>query len=251
MGDGNGLVEGARSREMAPAPVARVMGSPVQAPKKTSGFLKKAGASVAAVLILVVALVVIIPATPSLLIKGIGENLQDSLGFKETLAMMLKLGKNVTREMLAKGEVPGEYAERLAAVGIEAGQVNSIGQFVRTNTYIANIDDAQVAAEGEYYTHGGEGELVARFDGEIITADNLVAKIDENPRLYAAYKEAANLSALYYHGDEMKDVLRRMGLSGSNFATFKNSGNYEEDEENFNEKRANDRRGLLEVGGKV
>ena len=276
--DNRGLVEDAKRRELRPtpvsrvgeasrvaaekaegvdggvnrrAPVSRVAGREIKPTKKPGGFLKKGGATVAIMGSLVVAMIAIVTLTPSLLIGTIKENLIKTLGFKDTIAILLKQGKYVTGEMLARGEVPGEYAERLAAVGIEAGQLNSIGQFVRTNTYIANIDEAQVAAEGMYYASVGEGELVARFDDEIITASELVAKIDAEPKLYAAYEEAANLSALYYHGSDVAGVLKDMGLSGGSFQSFENTGNYAEDEKNFNEimEKTLDNNGTRSIGG--
>lgn len=249
--DDNELVNDAKEREENPTPISRVGGSQLQVIKKTGGLIKKKGASIAIAAILVVALIAIALLTPSFMIGTVKENLTGTLGYKDTVAVLNKQGKYVTSEMLALGKVPGEYAERLAAAGIETGQVNSVGQFVRTNTYIANIDDVQVAAEGEYNIHGDDGELVVRYNDEIITADRLVARIDEEPRLYAAYEDAANLSALYYHGSDVAGVLKDMGLSGGSFANFQNTGDAKADEEQFNEimKRTLDTNGKRSIGG--
>lgn len=211
-----------------------VKGKPeITGDKSKGGFLKQKAPTILVFLIL-------IGIIPAILIGAIlapvnlAEGLKAKLGFKSTVAILEEQGEHVTSEMMSKGEIPSGYGTRLAAAGIEMGQINSIGQFVRTNTYIADIDNyTEVAAEGEYYIYGGEGELVARFNDEIITADNFVAKVEASPEMFAAYEAAADLSARYYHGSDVTAVLKDMGVSGSAFSKWENTGDSEKDAEQF------------------
>lgn len=211
-----------------------VQGKPeITGDKSKGGFLKQKAPTILVFLIL-------IGIIPAILIGAIlapvnlAEGLKAKLGFKSTVAILEEQGEHVTSEMMSKGEIPSGYGTRLAAAGIEMGQINSIGQFVRTNTYIADIDNyTEVAAEGEYYIYGGEGELVARFNDEIITAENFVAKVEASPEMFAAYEAAADLSARYYHGSDVTAVLKDMGVSGSAFSKWENTGDSEKDAEQF------------------
>lgn len=192
--------------------------------------LKKKG-PIIAVIVLVIGLMAAIILVPSVLIGTIKENLISALGFKGTIAILEKQAEYVVREKLALGEMPAGLYDDFLAQGIEVGQVTVAGDFVRTREYIADLD-SEVAAEGEYQAHG-TGELAVRFGGEIITADNFVAKVEADPVLYAAYSEALNISAKYYYSDAVNAVYQDMGLNRGAFNTWNVSGDAEKDTESF------------------
>ncbi len=198
-----------------------------------AGKIKKKAPLVAIGLILLLVLALFAPELPRLAIGAIKENLTDSLGFKDTVAILEEQGEYVVSENLAKGRMPSILAQDFLAKGMEVGQVTLAGEFVRTNTYIAELG-SPVAAEGEYQA-SGEGELAIRFNGEIITADNFVAKVESDPTLYAAYSEAADISARYYYSDAVNDVYNNMGLSRGSFNNWDATGNAEKDQKSFKE----------------
>ena len=203
--------------------------------KKKGSFAAKS-AGVALVAGLVIALIGVVILTPMFLVGTIKENLMSALGFNDTVAILEKQAEYVTSENLAKGKMPKGYSSDLAASGIEVGQVTLGGKFVRTDNYIANIEELDlVAAEGEYYVHGGDGELVMKFGDEIITANNFVAKVESSPKLYAAYSEALDISARFYYSDAVNNVYQDMGISRGSFNGWQNSADAKNDDQRFKE----------------
>lgn len=175
--------------------------------------------------------------TPIFMIGALDYNLQDSLGFSGTVAILENQAEYVTAEMAKKGELPSNYANDLAKTGLDVGQVTAKGDFVRTNKYIAEIerlDELAVVGSG-FEAHGGEGELAFLFDNEVVTADDFVAKVEANPRMYAAFSEGANISARFYYSQDVDKVYQDMGLTRYAFNEWEDTGNAEENEESFNE----------------
>ena len=198
----------------------------------------KAAAPFAILLIGMVAIIALIVALPVLMIGALDYNLMKALGFTETIGILEKVGSYVTKEFLSDGKVPSEYASDLAAHGVEVGQVLANGDFIKTNTYIANADtrdDLVAAAGGFSYISDEEGELAMLYNGEVIRADDFVAAVESNPSLYAAYSEAADLDTKYYYGSDVSQVYKDMGLSRGNFNDWESSGNYKEDEAKYTE----------------
>ena len=151
----------------------------------------KAAAPFAILLIFLFAMIAFLIALPVLMIGAIDYNLMKVLGFENTIAILEKVGSFVTAEFMTDGDFPSEYASDLANNGIDVGQVLANGDFVRTNTYIADADtrdDLVAAASGFSYISDDEGELAMLYDGKIIRADEFVAAVESNPVLYAAYR---------------------------------------------------------------
>lgn len=172
-------------------------------------------------------------------IGAIDLNLQDALGFADTVGILELQGKYVTSEFAANGKVPSGYAKDLARNGLEVGQMTVAGDFVRTNVYIANLDkDDQVASIDEAYSRTGDGEggeLVIAYNGKIVSADEFVAAVDSDPKMYAAFSKAMDISARYYYSSEVDAVYQDMGASRGSFAEWESTGDEEEDQESFNE----------------
>ena len=212
----------------------------------------------APVLILFLALggiLFLIIGLPVLMIGAIDYNLQNVLGFTDTVGILEKQGEYVTAELAENGEFPSEYASSLASNGIEIGQVTANGDFYRTNTYIANIEekDGLVAAAGGFsYISDAEGQLAMLYDGKIIHADEFVAAVESDPKLYMAYSNAANISTKYYYGEDVEKVYKDMGLSRGNFNDWEYTGDYEADEKTYQEilTKTLDSKASLEVGGR-
>lgn len=173
--------------------------------------------------------------TPLMMIGALDYNLQESLGFSYTSAILEKQAEYVTGDMMSNGEVPDNYAADLAAAGITVGQVTAKGDFVRTNVYIADADELnELAVVGTgYHTTGGEGELAALFDGEVTSAEDFVLAVESNPKMYAAFSEAANIKAKYYYSDSVNGVYSDMGVSRDSFSEWQSVGDREKDQESF------------------
>ena len=189
-------------------------------------------------LISILAIVGLIAALPVMMIGAIDSNLIRILGFENTLAIIEKVGGFVTSHFLSEGQMPSEYSMALAQHGVDVGQVLANGEFVKTDVYIADIEnrnDLVAAASGFSYISEDEGELAMLYKGRVIRADEFVAELNSDPTLYAAYSEAADLSTKYYYSDEVEDVYEKMNLSRGNFNEWKNTGDYEKDEEAYNE----------------
>ncbi|MBR3386341.1 hypothetical protein IKG68_02125 [Candidatus Saccharibacteria bacterium] len=207
-------------------------GKDVDGGKKKSSFGKKT-AGVTIVFLLLVALVGVVIMTPVFLIGTLGYGLKRP--FDETLAVVKDVAGYVVKNWLAEGKIPDGLAEELLAQGVEVGQVTVAGEFVRTNRYVAELNNSEIAATGAYYTNGANGELVVRFNDEIITPDNFIAKLDESPSFYAAYSDAVDISSRYYYSDEVNQVYREMGINRNAFATWESTGDAEADQKSFNE----------------
>ncbi|MBQ9180712.1 hypothetical protein IJ135_01285, partial [Candidatus Saccharibacteria bacterium] len=197
--------------------------------------------------VLVVAFIVIfigMSGLPSLMIGAIDYNLQDALGFTDTTAILENQAEYVTAEMLALGEVPSGYAGDLAAHNLAVGQVTARGDFVRTDVYLAELDSPEydgdaniVAAAGEFYRNGnpGKGELAVLFGDQLVSAGEFVAVVESSPEMYAAYAEAADISARYYYGEDVNAAYQDLGVVRGAFNSWTATGDAEKDAESFKE----------------
>lgn len=170
------------------------------------------------------------------MIGAIDYNLQAALGFTDTTAILEEQGEHVSVEIAKSGNFPSKYSSDLASNGIDVGQVTANGDFIKTDVYIANIeerDDLVAAASGFSYSSDEEGELAFLYDGKVIKADEFVAAVESDPKLYAAYSGAANISAKYYYGKDVSEAYETMGLSRGNFNDWEKTGDYKTDEESF------------------
>ena len=189
-------------------------------------------------LLSIAGIVALVVALPIMMIGAIDSNLIRILGFENTIAIIEKVGGFVTSHFLSEGQMPSEYSMALAQHGVDVGQVLANGEFVKTDVYIADIEnrnDLVAAASGFSYISEDEGELAMLYKGRVIRADEFVAELNSDPTLYAAYSEAADLSTKYYYSDEVEDVYEKMNLSRGNFNEWKSTGNYVKDEESYNE----------------
>ncbi len=206
------------------------------------------------VLLIVGGFIALLVGLPVAMIGAIDYNLQKVLGFADTIGILEKQGEYVTAELAHDGKMPREYFNDLIANGIDVGQVTANGDFVRTDTYIANIEnknDLVASASGFSYVGDAEGELAMLFDGKVIYADDFVAEVESNPELYAAYSNAADIGTKYYYSSEVEQDYREMGISRGAFNDWETTGNYEEDEKNYFDilNKVLDARSNINVGG--
>lgn len=200
-------------------------------------------------------IIALIIGLPIAMIGAIDYNLQKALGFTETVGILEKQAEHVTAELAASGEFPANYAKDLALNGVDVGQVTANGDFIKTNTYIANIEeknDLVAAASGFSYSSDEEGELALLYNGDVIKAGDFVAAVESDPKLYAAFSAASNIKAKYYYGDDVNKTFKEMGISRGNFNNWELTGDYKTDEASFLEIMDNmlDTESNLAVGGR-
>lgn len=189
-----------------------------------AGKLKVTKTAVSVIVVLVLGLILAcigLFLAPVVILATIDYGLQDSLGFTDTSAILEEQAEYITAEQLKNGKIRSDYAADLEKVGLSVGQVTASGEFVRTDVYIADLGSPkEIASATPVIREQENGELAIMFDNEIITADNFVATVESNPVMYAAYSKALNISTRYYYSKEVESVLRRFGLSRSNFSTW-------------------------------
>ena len=181
----------------------------------------------------VLALTVVLPV---IMIGAIDYNLQKALGFFGTVGILEEQGEYVTAEIAKSGDFPSKYSSDLASNGLDVGQVTANGEFIKTDTYIANIEernDLVAAASGFTYSSDEEGELAFLYNGNIIKADDFVAAVESDPKLYAAYSNAADIAVKYYYGKDVNKVYKNMKISRGSFNDWQATGDYKTDEESF------------------
>ena len=207
--------------------------------KGKSGKFKTLKMSLAGVVVFIIALfamAIVALGTPIFTIGNIDFNLQDALGFTATSGILNKIAMHIIQKKLSQGEVPAKVAGELAAYGIEVGQVTATGDFVRTNTYVADIEKLKdLAVLGHFEAQPSEGELAVLYEGEVIRAEDYVATVESNLRLFAATEEAINISADFYYSEAVNNVLEDAGISRNNFYECNGTGDAKKDQECFNE----------------
>ncbi len=172
------------------------------------------------------AALVIIPNWPKIAIYSIANGLWESSGITKTIAALKEQGAYASEEIIKTGEIPTKYARDLARTGVELGQVTVAGEFLPLET-VASLED-------NYYRSKDNGPLSVRFEGEIIAAEDFAENTLSNPRLFAAYSDAADLPTKFYYSKEVDDVFKDMGLSRNNFRDWKRTGDSEADMNSFN-----------------
>ena len=160
-------------------------------------------------------------------------NLSTSLGFDNTADLIEEKCITVSEEVAKSGKMSEDYYSRLLENGIEVGQVTLAGEFVRTNTYLAYLDEDIASTDDSYSSE--TGELVFRFNGEIITADNFDTAVKSDPVLYAAYSNALDASARYYYSDEVSSIYSELGITRAEFSSYEETSDDEANYESFSE----------------
>ena len=209
--------------------------------KKKQERFKLSGVKISAIsaiiIVVIIALVgTMLLGTPIFTIGHIDMNLQDALGFSGTIRILEKQSGYVIKEMMAKGEMPDDLAGDFAAHGMMFGQVTDQGDFVRTNTYVADAGALKdLAVLGNFKVEKSDGNLAILYHDEVIGPDEFVGAIESNPELYAEYSEALDISARYYYSSDVDAVYKDMNISRAAFEDWKSTGDQEEDQEQFNE----------------
>lgn len=172
---------------------------------------------------------------PTFLIGHLDFNLMESLGFTGTVGILEKQAGYIIDEDLAKGEVPAKLAADFAEHGIDFGQLTADGDFIRTNVYVADANKLKdLAVLGHFATRSTEdGQLAVLFDNQVVEAGGFANAVESNPKMFAAYSEALDISAKYYYSDEVNKVYSDMGLSRSNFANWVEYNDEAKNEEQF------------------
>ena len=197
---------------------------------------KKSTATIVLFLIIILVVVVIAIGSPLFMIGHIDFNLMQSLGYSDTVAILEEQGEYVTAEMLAEGEFPKGYSDDLANNGMTVGQVTAKGDFIQTNVYIADVESlGEVASLGNYQVNVKDGELAILYNDRVIQASEFVAAVESDPRMYADYSEAIDISARYYYSNDVNKVYQDMGLSRSSFIGWESTGDSEKDKESYYE----------------
>ena len=194
---------------------------------------KAKGVAVILTLITVLAFAIIglLASLPTLIMATIDYGLQLALGFEGTSAILEEQAEYVVAHQLKRGYFNDNLAADFEKHGVEVGQVTLAGEFVRTNNYSAELD-AEIASDGIFYDNA-TGELAMRFEGEVIRADDFVAKVESNPRLYMAYMRATDMTARFYFSNVVNKVFKEFGLSRDNFGDWEPTGTIEGDQKQF------------------
>lgn len=205
------------------------------------------------ILVMIVPMLLSVSNIPMILIGTMDMNLQD-LGFTQGNAIMEAQAGHITQNALLKGEVSQAHAAALARQGIDVGQINLAGEFVKTNVYLANLDedDMEVASlEDGYSLHHDEGELVVRFRDRIIEGSDFLATIESDPEFCMAYFDALSIKARFYFNSEVEEVFQEMGISRDATANWQRTGDREQDWENFQDmmSEALDKNSAVSVNG--
>ena len=190
------------------------------------------------ILLAIFGIIAVIVALPVFMIGAIDYNLQQALGFTGTVGILEEQAEHVTAEFAKNGDFPAGYSSDLARNGVDVGQVTANGDFIKTDVYIANIedrDDLVAAASGFSYISEDEGELALLYDGKIIRADDFVAEVESDPKLYAAFSKATNITSRYYYGEDASKVITKMGLVRGAFNNWEQTGDYDTDLASFTE----------------
>lgn len=199
-------------------------------------FKKFSIAFVILLLVMIIPVMLLLSNLPPVLIYLIDMNLQN-LGITQINATMQAQSTYISQNALKEGKVPQPFASDLASNGIEVGQINLAGEFVRTDVYLANLDgDLSVASVDDNYSKNSEnGELVVRFKDQIIKADSFVATLESNPEMYAAYSKALNINAKFHYSEEVEKVYQDLGISRSSAEDWERTGDRKKDQENYND----------------
>ena len=143
-------------------------------------------------------------------------NMMDAFGYLGTVTILEKIAKNIIKEWLENGKLSDFLCDKLASQNFMVGQLTANGDFVRTNTYIADADKLKdLAVLGNFQVNDSlekEGELAILYNGErVIAASDFLETLEDNPEIRAKLEVALELGALYYYGDDAKKVFQESG----------------------------------------
>ncbi|MBR2839799.1 hypothetical protein IKE82_00495 [Candidatus Saccharibacteria bacterium] len=209
--------------------------------KSKFSVAKMSAGVVVGLIVALVAVVVMVLGTPIFQIGNWDFNLMDSLGFLNRIGILDKVATFVLGENLEEGTVPDKLAGKMAEQGLMVGQVAANGDFVRTNVYIANADELKdLAVLGNYQVSPSEGQLAVLFDGEVTEAEDLIAKLESDPKMYMAFLDATDIGAAYWYSGSMEKQLKELGVGSlrSAFSDWQSTGDKEKDTEEFEEQMA-------------
>lgn len=202
--------------------------------KNKASKIKKVAPILLIGLLLLVLLLII--AIPIFTIGFFDYALTRAAGILNINAAINKQETSTMQAMLEDGEVASAYAERLAKNGIEVGQMTLAGDFVRTNYYIANLEEMNdVAAEGDFHAQKGDGELALRFKDKIIGAGEFLAEMATNDELYTTYMAATDTTARFWYDSETDEVFAVIGADRNLFSGWQSTGDSAADTEKFNQ----------------
>ena len=104
--------------------------------------------------------------------------------------------KIVFQQALRNGEIPDDTAKILKNNGVLVGYTND-GEFVETAQH--------------------SGGLTLKLDNKLITADNFVAEVSSNVKLYNAFDQATYSRAAYWYDEPARKVMQEIGTSRNNY----------------------------------
>ena len=206
---------------------------------KLKSMMKYSAGIASGFLLVVIAVFVGITGTPIYMLRAADYGLQETSGVSGTDAILQEQAVYEGEEMLSDGKVPIKLADDMAKAGVTVGQVTAKGDFVRTNEYIADIDkldDLAVVGSG-FEMHGEDGELAVLFEGKVINGRDFADEAFSNPRLYAAFDEATNITVKYLYSDEAEKIFQDVmgGVKRNAYDAWRSTGDDEEDQKNFDE----------------
>ena len=207
---------------------------------KSGGKAKKISAGlVIAMFVMIIPLALVLTSVPAFLIRSIDLGMQDTAGITSREAIMKEQAKYIDQESLESGEVPKSHADELAKHGIEVGQVALSGEFVRTNVYLAELEQdlGEVAGSGDDYRINGEkGELSVKYKDKIVKGSDFVAAMDSDPEMYGAYLDASTVFTAFMFSDAVSEMLgKEFGITRETFAGWQRTGDKEKDQESYEE----------------
>ena len=210
--------------------------------KKNGKVVKFSMAFLFVIILIAILLIMTLLTNPAFLARHLDMALQAAARFPETSAVIVQQSIHISQESLMNGRMPEMFASDLAMHGIEVGQMTLAGEFVRTNVFLADLDEnnGAIASDGDNYSaNGSNGELVVRFKDRIIKGSEFVAAVESDPELYGEYSDAFDVDTRFYYSDEVSGEYYNLGISRGNFNSWVPTGDKETDQENFNEQFAN------------
>ena len=230
----NSPLASARSAEKSSAGLYTGSGKAPNITSKSKLSGTKKGPLIIIAILIVGVIALIFALQPVMKLGTIIHNLSTSLGFDNSVALLEEKCEYVTQEMAMNGEINEDFYARLSENNIEVGQVTVAGEFVKTNTYLAYLDE-DIASTDDNYRSDKTGSLSFRFNNKIIEAENFVAAVESDPVLYAAFEKALNVSSEYYFSDEVEGIYKQLGITRNEFLEYEETDDEEENYKQFSE----------------
>ncbi len=104
--------------------------------------------------------------------------------------------KIVFQQALRNGEIPADMIKILKNNGVLVGYTDD-GEFVETTQH--------------------SGGLTLKLDNKLITADDFVAEVSSNVKLYNAFDQATYSRAAYWYDEPARKVMQEIGTSRNNY----------------------------------